>query len=60
MKKHTEVRTIILQKLDIIRQGTEAAAQKVSREKMEKAADWLKEIHEQTKKLKKYCEDNLQ
>jgi hypothetical protein len=61
MKKEpqTELKQTILQKLFVIKTATEAASHKVSKEKLEIAAEWLKEIHEQTKKLTKYCEEEL-
>ena len=53
------LRKEILQKIEIIKLATNAAAQKISKEKLDRAGDWLKEIHEQVKKLEKLLEDNI-
>jgi hypothetical protein len=59
MKKETEQKQIILQKLSIIRSAMEVAAHKVANEKLDTAAKWLVQINEQTKELTKYCEKEL-
>jgi hypothetical protein len=56
----SELKRDILQKIQIIRDATQAVSHKVSREKLEVAAEWLKEIHEQSKKLQKMCEEGLE
>lgn len=57
--KESEIRKEILAKISIIKNGVNTASHKVSKEKLNKAEDWLKEIYEQVKKLEKLVEDNI-
>lgn len=49
----------ILQKVAIIRNATDVVAHKISKDKLNVAEEWCKELNEQVKKLQKLCEEEL-